>query len=92
MKVAVEPAPRFLRDLKNLSSRDREQAIDAVKRFADGERSKALNFERIVNGDGQYTIRANQAVRIRLQKINDRSFVAQAVGNHDYIYTAKRRR
>ena len=91
MKVVVEPTPRFLRDLRKLAARDRNAAIDAIKRFVDGERSKALNFERVTGQKSDYTIRANRSIRVLLEKSGDHLFKALRVGNHDYIYTAKGR-
>lgn len=86
--MQVTPTGPFLRSLKRLSKADAEDTILALELFLSNPKAKPLNFERVKNRRGYFTIRSNYSVRILLRETDRSQFDVVAVGNHDYIYSA----
>lgn len=84
--MRLEVSRRFEKDLKRLSKSDAEHAIEAIEAFTINPTARALNFEKVWNRAGYFTIRATFKVRILLRQIGEEEFEALAIGNHDYIY------
>lgn len=84
--MKLEVSRRFEKDLKRLSKSDAQQAIEAIETFAIDPTTRALNFEKVRNRAGYFTIRANFKVRILLRQIGVDEYEAVVIGNHDYIY------
>jgi hypothetical protein len=84
--MKLEVTRRFEKDLKRLSKSDAEQAIEAIEIFVIEPTTRVLNFEKVRNRAGYFTIRANFKIRILLRQIGVDEYEAAAIGNHDYIY------
>jgi hypothetical protein len=76
----------FKKRLKRLSQSDAEDTIQAIGTFIDTPNAKSLNFEKLRNRQGYFTIRSNYKVRILLRQTAADAFDVVAVGSHDYVY------
>jgi len=86
--MKVTPSGPFQRDLKKLSRQDATDVINAIARFMTSPNHPALNFEQVKSRKGYFSIRANLRVRVLLKREETESFVAVAVGSHDYVYAS----
>lgn len=84
--MKVEVTRRFEKDLKRLLKSDAAQAVDSLKLFIDHPTDPSLNFERVINRTGYFSIRATFKIRILLHLTAVDEYDAVAIGNHDYIY------
>lgn len=84
--MKLEITRRFEKDLKRVSKPDADHVIDAIKTFIDEPTSRSLNFEKVRNRAGYFSIRATFKIRILLRQLAADEFEAVAIGNHDYIY------
>lgn len=76
----------FKRSLKRLSSDNLEDTLAALKLFQVTPDHPALNFEKLRNTAGYFTIRSNYSIRVLLRRTAADEYDVVAVGNHDYIY------
>lgn len=76
----------FEKRLKRLSQSDAEDTIHAIETFIDMPNAKSLNFEKLRNRPGYFTIRSNYKIRVLLRQTAVDAFDVVAVGNHDYVY------
>lgn len=84
--MKVEVTRRFEKDLKRLLKSDAEQALESLERFIDHPKDPSLNFERVTNRAGYFSIRATFKIRILLRMTAIDEYDVVAIGNHDYIY------
>jgi mRNA-degrading endonuclease RelE of RelBE toxin-antitoxin system len=88
--LKLEISERFKRSFSKLSPHRQAAAKDSLKKLMQVPRPNSLNFERVRNQPGFYTIRANAGDRIVLKDI-DGGFLVADVGTHD-IYRRMNRR
>jgi hypothetical protein len=84
--VELTPTGAFRRSLKRLSASDVEDTLSALKRFQANLDDRSLNFEKVRNAQGYFTIRSNLSIRILLKRTAPERYDIVIVGNHDYVY------
>ncbi|MBF0446225.1 MAG: hypothetical protein HQL68_11610 [Magnetococcales bacterium] len=81
--IQLIPSPRFEKSFKKLSRMHKDRTRKALKAFITNPSSTGLNFEKVVNRPGLYSIRADLKCRIFLRKITDGIFTIVNVGGHN---------